>query len=453
MSDGPKREPAGVDAERLKAERDELQRRVEQLEGTKRSRTRTIVAAVLVVLSILSLAAVVPGTWTRRTLRDTDRYVETVSEVAAQPEVQAYLATEITDSAFEALDVQGRLGGVLGDIQPQLAFLAAPITQGVRDVVQDKVEELLASDRFQYLWADLNRITHERIVAVLRGESDLLQIQGGKVVINTVPIVNEALKGLGGLVSDIAGRQVTLPEITPESLREQDGAAAAVSKLESALGVQLPDDFAVIEVYDADEIEAVQQVVYTFNRGVVALVVLWVLTLIGALAISQRRRRTLLQLMVGFIVVVVIERRFAIAAVDQIVDSLGPDSQAAGRAAADVVLSSLLAYTKWLLLAGVMIVVAALLSGPYGWAVRLRRGAVDVAGLGAGLVRGTEAGSSARWIAEHRDIVMAGAAAVFVVVLLAFDLNLAWFLVLIVLLALVELAAWRTSEALSSDGG
>lgn len=453
MSEGSTQGPTGNDVERLKRERDELAQRVEQLEGSKRSKSRTVIAVLLVVLSILSLAAAVPGTWTRRTLRDTDRYVETVSEVAAQPEVQAYLATQITDSTFEALDVQGRLGTALGDIEPRLAFLAAPITQAVRDVIQDKVEDLLASDRFQTLWSELNRITHERIVAVLRGESELLQIRDGKVVINTIPIVNETLKGLGGLVSDIAGRQITLPEITPESLREQDGAAAAVAKLESALGVELPDDFAVIEVYDADEVEAVQQAVYTFNRGVILLVVLWLVTLIGALAVSQRRRRTLLQLMVGFVVVIVIERRFTIAAVDQIVNSLGTESQAAGRAAADVVLSSLLAYTKWLLLAAVAVAVVALLSGPYAWAVRLRKGVVDVAELGTGLVRGTEAGSAARWIADHRDKVMVGAAVVFVVTLLAVDLNLTWFVVLLVVLALVELAAWRTGEALSADGG
>ena len=453
MADGSQQGTPDDEVERLQRERDELQRRLEKLETTKRSKGRSVLAAVLVVLSVLSLAAAVPGTWTRRTVLNTDRYVEIVSDVAAEPEVQAYLATELTNSAFEALDVQGRLGNVLGDIQPQLAFLAAPITQAVRDVVQEKVEELLASERFETLWAEANRLAHEQIVGVLRGDSEMVAIADGKVVINTLPIVNEALAGVGSLVSDIAGRDVQLPEITSESLREQDGVALAIDKLETALGVELPDDFAVIEVYDADEIEAVQEAVYAFDRGVVLLVVLWLLTLAGAIAVSQRRRRTLLQLMVGFIVVVVLERRFAIAAVDQIVDSLSPDVQAAGEATAQVMLSSLLAYTKWLLTAALVTLVIALVTGPYGWAVRLRRGVVDVASLGAGMVRGTEAGPAARWIAERRDLVMLAAAAVFVLVLLAFDLNMTWFLVLLVVLALVELAAWRTAEALATDGG
>lgn len=439
--------------EHLRQERDELQRRVEELETTKRSRARGVITVVLVILSVLSLAAAVPGTWTRRTVLNTDRYVETVSEIADQPEVQEYLATQITDAAFEALDVQGRLGNVLGDIQPQLAFLAAPITQAVRDVVQDKVEELLASERFETLWAEANRLAHTQILSVLEGDSEAVQVVDGDVVINTLPIVNEALKGVGSLASDIAGRPVTLPEINSEDLADQAGVQAAIEKVEEALGVTLPEGFATIEVYDADEVETVQQAMHAFDRGIVLLVILWLLTFAGAIAVSQRRRRTLLQLMVVSVVMIVLERRFAIASVDQIVASLGTDAQAAGEAAADVLLSSLLTYTWWLLLASITTIVVALVTGPYAWAVRLRQGVVDVASLGVGMVRGTEAGPAARWVAARRDLVMASAAGLFVLMLLLFDITMTWFLVLVVLLALVELAAWRTSEALSTDGG
>jgi hypothetical protein len=453
MTDGPRDETSNEDLERLRRERDELEARVRDLEGTKRSKTRTVVAIVLVVLSVLSLAAAVPGTWTRRTVLNTDRYVEIVSEVGQQPEVQAYLAEEITNAAFEALDVQGRLERALSDIESQLGFLAAPITQAVRDVVQSKVEELLASERFAELWAGANRVAHEQMLAVLSGDSEALGIVDGKVVINTLPLVNEALKGVGSLASELVGRDVTLPEITPETLQDQPAVAAAIAKVESALGVDLPDDFALIEVYDADEIELVQEAVYRFDRAVVFLVVLWALLSIGAIAVSQRRRRTLLQLMVGFIVVIVIERRFAIAAVDRIVESLDPDTQAAGQAAAEVMLSSLLAYTKWLLTAALVTLVIALVTGPYRWAVRLRRGIVDLVELAGGLVRGTEAGPAARWVAAHRDLVMVVAAGLFVVALLAFDLTMTWFIVLLVVLALVELAAWRTAEAMATDAG
>jgi hypothetical protein len=436
------------EVERLRVEREELQKHVERLEGGRRSKARGVVTIVLVVLSVLCLSAAVPGTWTRRTVLNTDRYVELTSEIAQDPAVQAYLATEITNAAFEALDVQGRLETALGEIQPQLAFLAAPITQSVRDVVQDQVEKLLASDRFATLWAEANRVAHDQILSVLQGDSESVSIVDGKVVINTLPIINEVLKGVAGLASDLVGKPVELPEITADTVPSE-----AITKLEAALGVDLPDDLGAIAVYDSDEIATVQQAVNGFDRGVVLLVALWLLTFIGAMAVSQRRRRTLIQLMTAFAVVIVLERRFAIASVDAIVDSLAPDAQAAGKAAAEIMVSSLLEYTKWLLAAAVATLVIALVSGPYGWAVRLRRGVVDVAELGAGLVRGTEAGPAARWLAAHRDLVMMAAAVVFVLVLLLVDVSVAWFLVLAVILGLIELAVWRTAEALSAGEG
>jgi len=447
MSDPPTRD-LSEEIERLRAERDEARRRIDRLEGTtKRAKGRGILTTVLLLVSVLCLAAAVPGTWTRRTVLNTDRYVEIVADVGTRPEVHAFLSTEITNSAFEALDVQGRLQDALGDIQPQLAFLAAPITQGVRDVVRDKVEELLASDRFETLWAEANRYAHAQILAVLRGDSETVQVVGGKVVLNTLPLVNEALKGVGTLAGDLVGRPVELPEITAETVPSE-----AISKLETALVVDLPDDLGAIEIYDADELEAVQRAVRTFDRGVVLLVVLWLLSFAGAMAVSRRRRRTLLQLMTAFVVVIVLERRFAIAAVDQIVGSLGPDAQPAGRAAAEVMLSSLLAYTTWLLTAALVTLVIASLTGPYGWVVRVRRGTPDLVATGVGMVRGTEVGPAARWVATRRDLVMLTAAGVFVVALLLLEIDLTWFLALTVILALVELAVWRTAEALAPDG-
>jgi len=68
------------DAERLQAERDAPGRRGEKLERNpeRRHRLATVFTTVFLVLSILLFAVAVPGTWARRTLLDTDRYVATV---------------------------------------------------------------------------------------------------------------------------------------------------------------------------------------------------------------------------------------------------------------------------------------------------------------------------------------------------------------------------------------
>jgi hypothetical protein len=435
-----------AEVEQLRRERDALKGEVDGVRSARggRSRVRTVATVVLVVVSVVAFAAAVPGAWTRRTVFDTDRYVELTSEIAAEPAVQARLAVRITDATFTALDVEARLASVLADVREELAFLAGPITEAVRERVQMRVEQLLASDAFQQLWAEANRVAHTQILAVLNGDTDTVQIEGDTVVLNTLPIVNEALKGLAGLASELAGRDVQFPEITAETVPSE-----AVTRLESALGVDLPDDLGAIEVYDADEVREVQQAVNLFDRGVVLFVLLWLVTAIAALAVSQHRRRTLLQLFTAFAVILVIERRFAIATVNGVVDGLDPEAQAAGRAIVDVLLGSLLTYTAWLLAIAFVVILVALLTGPYGWAVRLRRGVAEVGGAAVGMVRGTEAGPTARWIAPRRDLLMFGGAAIYAVILLLFDINLVWFLVLSVILAVYEIAVWRTAASLA----
>src|SRR5262245_49260893 len=162
--------------------------------------------------------------------------------------------------------------------------------------------------------------------------------------------------------------------------------ADAINQLESTLGVDLPDNFGTIAVYDSDTLAELQTTVDTFDRLIVLFVVLFILASAGALALSQRRRRTLLQLMTASAVVIVLERRSAIVAVDRLVDSARPEARAAVRAAADVILGGFLRSSALLLGLALLVIVIALLSGPYPWAVRVRAAAAEVFGTAAGMV-------------------------------------------------------------------
>ena len=411
----------------------------------RKRRGRGIATVVLVVVASILFAAAVPGMWARNTVLDTDRYVTLVSDIAEEPAVQARLAERITDATFQSLDVEDRLQSVLESIAPRLGALAAPITEGVRERIRVRVEDLLASDRFQELWADVNRVAHDRIVAVLEGDAEIVRLVDGAVTLNTLPMVNEVLKGMTGLVSEIIGRDFTPPEITAETVPSE-----AISRLEAALGVDLPDDLGAVQVYDSEELSTVQDAVNLFDTLAWVLVVLWALAFAGALAVSTRKRRTLLQLLVVSALLLILERRFAIAATNSLVENMDPAAQAAGRAVVDVVLGSLLWATGWLLGIALVALVVALITGPYRWAVWTRHTVGEVGSSSVGMVRGTEAGPTARWVAGHRDLLMVLGGAALALVLLVADLSMAWLLVLVVLLALYELAVWRTSAALAA---
>jgi hypothetical protein len=434
------------DAERLQAERDAPGRRGEKLERNpeRRHRLATVFTTVFLVLSILLFAVAVPGTWARRTLLDTDRYVATVAPLAQDPAVQEYLARTVTEQVFAALDVQAKLAASLQQRSPKLAFLAAPIANGVDAFVKDRLQQVFASEEFAASWEAANRFAHAQLLAVLEGEGKTVQVQQGAVVLNLLPLANEGLAAMTGVVTDIVGHPVTLPPVTGEEIPSE-----AIARLESALGVDLPDGFGTIVVYQADQLEALQRGVDLASRGIVALALLFVICAAVALWVSRRRRRTLVQLVAALLVVLVIERRFSIAEGNAIVAKVKPENQAAARTVVDQVVGGLLRYTGWLLAFALLVLLIALITGPYPWAVRVRGWTAEVAAAAVGAVRGRQAGGSVTWVAAHRDVLMLGGAAIGVLLLLLADLSLVGFLGLILLFAAYELVVYRAGAAAS----
>ena len=432
----------GEDVERLRAERDALERRLETLEDRPRRRRRfaRVTSTILVVLAVLVFAVAIPGTWARRTLLNTDRYVATVAPLAQDPAIQEYLARTLTEQMFEALDVQGRLSASLEARAPRLVFLAGPIANGVEGFVKDRLQAILASEAFATIWEQANRFVHAQLIAALEGGGETVQVQDGAVVLNLLPLVNRGLAAMTALVTDLVGHPVTLPEISGDEVPVE-----AVTRLESALAIDLPERFGTVVVYDSDELEAVQQGVDLASRVIVLLALLFVILVVVAVWLSPRKRRTLLQLVTALAVVLVVERRFAIAEGNAVVDSAKPENQVAARVVVDQVLGSLLRYTGWILVIAAIVLLVALFSGPYPWARRTRGWVADLGRATAGAVRGGETTGATAWVTAHRDALMLGGALVVGLILLLADVSLGVFLVLAIVLAAYEVVIYRVA--------
>ncbi len=429
-----------AELERVQSERDALAKRVKKLEErpAKRRRFRRVSTAILLVLAVLLFTLAVPGVWVRRTFSDSDRYVAMVAPLARDPAVHEYLARTVTNEVFEALAVEERLASALANRAPRLVFLAGPLADAVRGFVEDKVRAIFASEAFALYWEQANRYVHEQLIAALRGESDALVISDGKVVLSLLPLVNQGLQAVSSVASELLGRQIELPDLTGVPVPSE-----AVARIEQALGVDLPDRFGTVTVYDSEELAAVQDSVDLAGRLITVIVVLFFLVTAGALWASTRRRRTLVQLTTALAVVLVIERRFAIAAANRVVDAARPENRDAASAVVDQVLGTLLRFTGWLLVLAVGALLIALLSGPYPWAVRLRGWVRDVGAAVTGAVGRGEGVPAGAWIGGHRDALMLGGAAVFVLVLLVANLSVGWFLLVALLLGAYELLVYR----------
>ena len=433
MADGGDNE-----VEQLRSERDNLQGEVERMQRVKRHRLRGIAAVLAVIVAVASFSLALPGAWARRTIVNPESYLGVVAPLASDPAVQEALAREITTAVFEALDVQGKLSAVLTEQAPALSFLAGPITTSVEGFVQDQVQKIVASEQFQTFWNDANRLIQAQVIAILRGDSTVLEIQGDRVVLNYLPLINQALQSISGTVSELIGKPLTLPEITPDMLP-----ADVIQRLDTALGVTLPTDFGTLEVFNSDQLPKLQYAINTAREGLFALIALFFLSLAVAIGVSPRRRRTILQLGVAIAVITVIERRIGISSVDSVVNIAKPENQAAVRAIAEALVGWFLDYTRTFLLLALLTVVVALLTGPYPWIVAFRRGVADLARNAVRTDGSVEAGPASTWVAAHRLPVMTAIGVLAVAILWLFDLTLGWAFLVVLVGGLLGFVAWR----------
>jgi hypothetical protein len=256
------------------------------------------------------------------------------------------------------------------------------------------------------------------------------------ITINLLPVINAVLTRIEDLVPEIFGRTVNLPEINADEIPE-----AARQRLSSALGIDLDGDFGVIKIYDADRVQAAQNALRLFER---AVIILWLLTVVFAalaLWLSRRRRRTLLQLTVGAIIGLIVVRRLGY----WFEDNLGTRQsdalmRRAVRSAGDIVLDSFFVLTAALLILLVIVAVVAAVTGPYPWAVAVRRWVAGVGGQGNAWLRAqaVDAGPL-RWIVTHREAMQIGGLVLAALIVLVFDLSWVGLLVLALLLGVYEL--------------
>jgi hypothetical protein len=437
--------------ERLKAERDRLAQKVETLESRpeRRHRVRRILTPILVVLTVLVFTATVPAAWGRRTILNTDRYVATVAPLAEDPAVQESIATKVTAQIFATLDVETTISDALAGLDERATVLAAPMTNAIQGFVQEQVLRVVQTDAFATFWTEANRFVHTQVMAILRGDTESVSVVEGKVLLNLVPLINLALVQIQGVATDLVGRDVTLPTIEPGS-----APGPAVQALEQALGIELPDSYGTIEVYDAQDLEALQQALFSFQRLFVLLLIVIPVLIAVTLLVSTRRRRTLIQLAVGGAVGLVLVRRVAILGRDSLFENVDTEDFPSVRVLADELMSSLFRYTGVLLAIVLLVLLIALVTGPYPWAVALRRWIGDLGrGIGAAVGgRPLPDTGRVRWVREHRDALMLAGAVLAVVLLLWVDLSWLAFVVVGVLLGLYELALWRLAPTGVPEG-
>lgn len=405
-------------------------------------RLRRVVAGFLVVLFAVFLPVTAVVGWAHYTVLNTDGYMKAIGPIASDPAVTEAVSTQVTSQVYTALDVQSQIAGAL---PPRAGFLAGPITSATKGYVQSAVDKVLQSDQFQTIWTNANRVAHEQLVKVLRGQTEAIKTTNGQVVLDLVPVINAALAQIEPFVSGVVGKPVDLPTVS-----SGDIPAVACQKISTALDRPLPQTCGQIPLCPADKLTRAQNLVRAFDGITVALLVITPVLAAGALWASKRRRRTLLQLSTGGILGLVVVRRATGWLQDSLVSTGQPANKAARQAIVDHLMHGFFTLSAWLLVALAVPLVVTLVTGPYPWARRLRgwlgRVWEGVRRLAAATVEKGRADGTVTWVRAHLGALRLAGVVVAVVVMLAASVSFIGFLVVAGLLVLYELWLQRLGQ-------
>jgi hypothetical protein len=371
-------------------------------------RWRRALVAILVILSVVLVPIAGLTIWVRNLVLDTDRYVETVAPLAENEVITNRIANRLTDRLFAEVDVQQEAQEVLPE---RAAFLAGPISSGVESFAREAAQRALASDRFETIWRNANERAHAAVEEVLTGEGENVSVEDGKVVLNLSAVIDN-------VVARLNERGVTVFDSLAEDQKNLQ-----------------------VELFDASQIESARTAVRLLDRVRIVLVVLVFVLLGAALALSGNRRRTLIRWGIGLVIAMAVTA--ALLALGRSAFLNAAQNRDAAGAVFDTLVRFLRNGIRVIAAFGIIIALAAFLSGPSRAAVRIREGSRHlIGGLGRRADEaGWDAGPVGVWVGAHKGGLRIAGVAVAFLVLFLWDRPRPLTLLVLALLLLVYLAA------------
>jgi hypothetical protein len=423
---------------RLQRERDGARAAPAKPSGRRRGLGRWIAAIVLVVLTgVLALAAV-PALYLRSEVIDTDHYVATVAPLASDPAIQAEITDKVTQQITEAVDFQTLTRDALNELSKTAPRVAAVITglapmiaEQTRSLIHSTVAKFVATPQFQGLWVQVNRVAHQGLVNLATGNA-----AGGTVNIDQSGTVTISTK-------EIVARVKTL-------LVEQGVGLAA----------RIPDIDAQITLFQSPELVRATSAIRTLDQLAPVLGWLTAISAVGAIAVAPggRKRSTISGVGLAVAVAMALLALALVIGRSVLLNSIPPDavSPAAAESLVETLLVPLRTSVRLVFVVGLLIAVAAFLSGHSRPAEYVRHALASAGDYITGKVGAGQARPWQRWLARYRRILEAVIVGIAALVLILWQYPTAavaiWTAVLTVLAILLVELLCRPALAPGPDG-
>jgi hypothetical protein len=299
--------------------------------GAVAGRGRRVLARALVVVGIVLAVVSALANFVRYEALDDSQFNETSRLLIANEEIQSQVAVALVNGLYENIDVSAELED---ELPANLQALAGPIAGISRELADRAAQKLLERPAAQALWVTALGVSHDRLVALLQGDTRLVDSTGGAVVIDLEP-----------LVAQLAERF--------------SFAADAISRL--------PPDAARITILESGQLDTAQKVTHWLE---VVANWIWVLALAAwaaAIWLARGRRRVEVRaIAIGLVVTGFLLVALRTLLGNYVVDSL-VQSESVKPAASEAwdIVTRLLAGSGWsLVIVGVVTLVGVWITGP-----------------------------------------------------------------------------------------
>ncbi|MFJ1796709.1 hypothetical protein [Kitasatospora griseola] len=402
----------------------ELRAKVAQLEAhPPHHRIRSFFAAVLIVLAAVLTPLAVVASWSRAQVTDTNRFVSTMAPLASDPAVQGAVANRATNAIMQQLPISDLLNEVAPTDRPALnaalGKVGPALTDGLSGFVHSQVLNVVQSDAFAGIWEGILRDAHAAFTNVLTGQGGgAVKVKGDTVSLDLAPVIAQVKDRL---VANGVGLAAKIPEVHT--------------------------DFVLVQ---SDAVKKAQTGLRLLDLAGFWVPVLAVVCAVGGILLAVRHRRATVTTALAMAVAAGLLGIGLTVFRALYLDKLPADvDQAAAAAIYDTLVRYLRAAVRMLLALGIVIALAAWLTGPgrrAGWVRQLWQ-----AGLGA--VRraaeriGMRLGPVGRFVHRRKAWLGWGAVVVAAIVLLTWGYPTA---VVVLWIAVVLLAVLAVLEFLDT---
>ncbi|MER7251265.1 hypothetical protein [Kribbella sp. NPDC000426] len=340
------------------------------------SKGRSAAVIVCLVLAALLTTPAAIAYWGQRTLNDTTRYVNTVGPLVNSPEVQDAIATKVTDTIQDQVDIEALLNDVFSGVitdRPRLQRLVGPLSGAINSLIERQVREFIASDAFADLWTAANTRAQQTLQRVLKGDqTGAVSLQGEQIVLDVSQVIDQVKQRL-------VDRGLTIVQNVP-----------------------IPDVDKQIVLMEAPQVKQLRTI-YAFANPVAQWLIVVVAGLyLLALLLSRRRPRT--TVIIGVLMAAnALLIALALTVGRQLfIDALsGTTFSTAAAVFYDQLLSYLERGRQVFFRLGLVIVVIGWFAGPNKSGTAVRTAVRDgLEGIGAALSNGP-VGTAGRWVAAN----------------------------------------------------